>query len=82
MLRKEEEVLLFKRDQVLVHSVDFDNAIFFQVPIEVFMNDNTYLESGTLQAHSENGVVLSNGGRYLKFNCTFKIGYIHQSSRK
>ncbi|MFX3643298.1 MAG: hypothetical protein ACE3L7_32400 [Candidatus Pristimantibacillus sp.] len=71
---------MFKRDQVLVHSVDFDNAVFFQVPIEVFMNDGKYLEAGTLQAHSENGVLLNNEGRYLKSNCTFKIGYLHQSS--
>ncbi|WP_240416689.1 hypothetical protein [Paenibacillus periandrae] len=65
---------MFKRDDELKNPIDFDNVIFFSVPIEVYIKDGSHVETGMIESHTEYAIFM-NGGRYLKENCRFKVGY-------
>ncbi|GAA0848031.1 hypothetical protein ABER99_21750 [Paenibacillus glucanolyticus] len=72
---------MLKQDDVLINPVDFDNAIFFALPIEVYMKEGTHQETGVIESHTENKITI-NGGYYLKETCIFKVGYLPNGNRR
>lgn len=72
---------MLKHDDILINPVDFDNAIYFALPIEVYMKEGSLQETGIIESHTENKICI-NGGYYLKSACLFKVGYLPKDKRK
>lgn len=61
-----------KKGYTLKSPFDFDNAIFFRKPVEVWQDGQLLDYGGLIQAHSENSVTI-NGEKYLKATCEFRV---------
>lgn len=57
---------------ILKSPFDFDNAVYFQKPVEVWQHGQLIDYGGPIQEHTENAVVI-NGAKYLKAVCEFKV---------
>ncbi len=56
----------------LIHDVDFDNAMLFQMRVEVWQDGKIIDYGGIIEKHTESSVTI-NGGKYLKTVCEFKV---------
>jgi len=70
---------MFKRNDILINPIDFDNVILFSISIEVYQTDGRHLETGVIEYQTENTIRM-NGGNYLKINCMFKVGYVRNQA--
>jgi len=64
---------MFSYNQQLINSIDFDNAMYFGVPVSVYHLDGELSDyGGLIEKHTENCVYI-NGGYFIKENCIFKV---------
>lgn len=49
---------MFKKGDILAASVDFDNALFFAVPVEIWQNGKYVNVGGTITKHTDDDVYL------------------------
>lgn len=63
---------MFQQGQILHHEVDFDNAIFFAVSVEVWWRGEIFDKGGLIYHHTPFSVSL--GDRYYpKERCEFRV---------
>ncbi|MEB3103067.1 hypothetical protein [Ferviditalea candida] len=61
-----------KSGYILKSPFDFDNAMFFGVPVIVLQNDRILDYGGPIERHTELSVTI-NGAKFLKAVCEFKV---------
>jgi hypothetical protein len=62
---------LFK-DKTLKSPVDFDNAMYFAIPVTVWQNGKLIDYGGKIERHTDEAVFI-NDGYFLKDVCEFRI---------
>lgn len=63
---------MFKPNQILLSSADFDNAMFFGANIEVYQKDEPIDRGGQILKHTDDCVYIGDG-YFIKENCQFKV---------
>lgn len=63
---------MFQSNQQLLSPFDFDNAMFFGVPVAVYQEGEQIDYGGPIEKHTEDCVYI-NGGYFIKDNCQFKV---------
>ncbi|MFB0844306.1 hypothetical protein [Paenibacillus oleatilyticus] len=63
---------MFKYNQPLVSPVDFDNAMFFAIPVTVYQQNEVIDYGGVIEKHSEHAVFI-NGFFTLRIYANLKF---------
>lgn len=63
---------MFQKNQVLRSSFDFDNAMYFGVPVSVWQDGKILDYGGQIENHTEESVII-NGSSFLKAVFEFQI---------
>lgn len=63
---------MFTKNQILLSSFDFDNALYFAAPVSVWQNGKILDYGGQIDKHTDEDVWI-NGNGYLKSTCEFRI---------
>lgn len=63
---------MFKSGDTLRTPTDFDNALFFALPIIIWQQGEIIDYGGTITKHTEEAVFI-NDELYLKATCEFKV---------
>ena len=63
---------MYKKNQVLTTSADFDNAIMFQIQVAVWQNGEILDYGGIIELNSDESVKIQ-GNYYFKMNCEFRV---------
>lgn len=63
---------MLKPNQFLQHPADFDNAMYFALPITVLQQGDVIEEPGQITRHTDHAVFIREG-YYLKTSCEFKV---------
>lgn len=63
---------MYRSGSKLLHPIDFDNAIFFQLNVEVWQQGEPIDRGGLIKDHSETAVKFEDG-YFLKEICDFLV---------
>jgi hypothetical protein len=63
---------MFKPNQTLHHEADFDNAMYFGLPIKVIWQGELIEHGGQIVKHSHDAVKIGEA-YFLKWKCEFRI---------
>jgi len=63
---------MYKFGQTIIHPVDFDNAMLFELNVIVLQDGQIIDFGGKIEKNSEESVLI-NAEYYLKSDCKFKI---------
>ncbi|XOK59224.1 hypothetical protein ACJ7K1_21985 [Paenibacillus elgii] len=69
---------MFKYNQSLVSPADFDNAMFFAIPVTVYQQNEVIDYGGVIEKHTEHAVLI-NDNFYFKDLCQFKARLVSMS---
>ncbi|MCM3271140.1 hypothetical protein [Paenibacillus elgii] len=69
---------MFAYNQPLVSPADFDNAMFFAIPVTVYQQNEVIDYGGVIEKHTEHAVLI-NGNFYFKDLCQFKVRRVSMS---
>ncbi len=61
-----------EKNYVLKNPADFDNAILFQTPVQVWQNGEIIEYGGIIEEHGIGSVKIQ-GNYYLKSTCEFRV---------
>lgn len=65
---------MFKKGDVLAASVDFDNALFFAVAVEIWLNGKMIDCGGSITKHTEDEVYFGyDDEHYSKYMYEFRV---------
>lgn len=67
---------MLKQGSVLLTSADFDNAMFFALPVEVWQSGHLIDCGGRITKHLDESVYIDSDDEcYLKGMCEFRVGW-------
>lgn len=64
---------MFTSGFIIKNSADFDNAILFELKIEVWQNKQAIGYAGVIESHTNDSVSFLNETKYLKITCEFRV---------
>lgn len=63
---------MYKKDQPLLHPIDFDNAMLLAIPVSVWQQGKILDYGGLIEKNKKESVQI-NGGLYPKMFCEFRV---------
>lgn len=63
---------MLKHNQPLQHEADFDNAMFFGLPVKVIQQGELIEPGGAIVKHSHDAVKIGDA-YFLKWKCEFRV---------
>jgi hypothetical protein len=67
-----EVSIVFTKNQILRSPFEFDNAMYFSVPVTIWQEGSIIDYGGQIEKHTEDAVWI-NGGYFLKAHYEFRI---------
>lgn len=63
---------MYTSNQTLLHPADFDNAMYFGLPIKVIQQGEIIENGGRIHKHTDQAVKIE-GNYFLKWKCEFRV---------